>query len=588
MQIPKGYELVEDSVIPSGYEAVEPEMGLGDIMSGVGNIAATAGVGLGRQIVEGLSETGGLLLGKGTDRSIQEAKAFSSKIPEVPLGENAQRIVQGLSEKYQAAPEMVKDIISEVINTGPKLGEATFQKTGSPLLSTGVRMLPESLESAIGMKSLRAVPKAAAVTGKVADEAVDIGKGIFKYQSPAKQKIAKLLREGSTDIETAKYKLDMPVGDVPLLKGPVQKRTKIQQYLNIGGDRIKKDRAAIESIKQGFDEGVIAAIKGASPTDKKIMLKMVGISEMGKKNARFGMTNRASDVAGDSLMKRIGIVSRVNRTAGKKLDGVAKSLRGKTVSPDRAVNDFIDDLSDMGISVSDDLRLNFVGSDIEGLDGPIRAITHVFNRMKNTKAPDAYDLHRMKKYIDENVTYGKTADGLGGKTEGILKNLRRNLDGILDDSFPEYNKVNSDYSETIGVLDSIQDVAGKKMDLSGANADKAIGTLMRRLMSNAQSRVNLLDSINGIEDIAVKHGGRFDDDLLTQVLFVDELDSVFGPAARTSFQGQIGQAVKGAAGAAARPADTAVNAVANAAEKARGINQGNAFKAIKDLLKGAE
>ena len=91
-------------------------------------------------------------------------------------------------------------------------------------------------------------------------------------------------------------------------------------------------------------------------------------------------------------------------------------------------------------------------------------------------------------------------------------------------------------------------------------------------------------SFNDIERVARKYGGKFDDDLLTQTLFSDELDNVFGPAARTSFHGQIKQAVKGAAGAVTRPADTAVEAVAHGADKLRGINQENAFKAIKALL----
>jgi hypothetical protein len=204
----------------------------------------------------------------------------------------------------------------------------------------------------------------------------------------------------------------------------------------------------------------------------------------------------------------------------------------------------------------------------------------------------------MKRIIDNNVTFGKVKTGISRDAEGALKSFRANLDNALDTNFPEYNQANIKYSETIEALNSIQDVAGKKMDLSGGNADKALGTLLRRTLSNAQSRIRLIDSIDEIESVAKKHGGtgklRIEgptlgqDDLLTQVLFVDELDSVFGPVARTSFQGQIDQALKqGVAGATTKAGavDIAVTAAGKAAERVRGINEAGAFKSIKDLLR---
>jgi hypothetical protein len=115
-----------------------------------------------------------------------------------------------------------------------------------------------------------------------------------------------------------------------------------------------------------------------------------------------------------------------------------------------------------------------------------------------------------------------------------------------------------------------------------------------------------MDAVKQMDDTANKYGristgekGRlliqngkqkplFDDDLVTQALFADELDSVFGPTARTSFQGQIDQALKRGVSAATTTggaADAAIGVIGKAAEKARGINQENAFKSIKELLR---
>jgi hypothetical protein len=214
--------------------------------------------------------------------------------------------------------------------------------------------------------------------------------------------------------------------------------------------------------------------------------------------------------------------------------------------------------------------------------------------LKGVGGVDGLSAHKMKRVIDNNVTFGKSQTGLSGDAERALKSFRAGIDDALDSAFPEYNRLNTAYSETIGALNSLQEVAGKKMKLNGPNADKATGTLMRRVLSNAQSRITLLDSVNDIEKIAKKyerfHGkldptrieGPFEtsltDDLINQTLFVDELDSRFGTTARTSLSGQVEQAVKQGVGG------VAIEAVAKGAEKLRGINDDNAFKAIRRLL----
>ena len=366
--------------------------------------------------------------------------------------------------------------------------------------------------------------------------------------------------------------------------------TKLVDYMIDGSGKIKTDKIAKEAIKQGFDQGVVATIKGASKTDRVKMKKMIDILKKGKDDALFAAKNRPSQVAGNSLLERVNHVKKVNVDAGKKLDSVAKSLKGKPGNFDQPISQFIDDLDEMGITINNKLQPVFKGSDIEGLAGPQAAIKNMIHRMSSGakgKTPDAYEIHRMKKYIDEQVTYGKSAEGLSGKTEKVLKKLRKNLDESLDAQYPEYNKVNTTYSDTIDALDSFQDVAGKKMDLFGPNANEATGTLLGRMMSNAQSRVNLVDSVGKLEDIAKKYGGKFDDDITSQMLFVDELNSKFGPAAETSFAGETAKGVKkGVVDAAQGRSFTEIAAQAGGKviERVSGVNDESALKAISDLL----
>jgi hypothetical protein len=363
--------------------------------------------------------------------------------------------------------------------------------------------------------------------------------------------------------------------------------TSIVDYVRAGSNGIKTDFLARGAIRQGFDQGVIASVKASSPLDRSRMVEMVDILERGKADALYAVVNRPSDVAGNSLLQRVNYIKDINRQAGAELDGIAQGLRGQTVDYSSVVNSFVARLDDIGVKLDDDINPIFEGSDIEGVVPAQNAINNVIRRMKSGDAPDAYDLHRMKKFIDEQVTYGKASEGLAGKTERILKDLRTDLDGVLDTNFPEYNRVNTTYSDTVGALDTLQSSVGKKLDLFGDNADKAVGQALRRTMGNAASRINMQDAVADVESITRKYGGEFDDNIQMQMLFADELDSVFGAVAKTGFQRSVGEGVKYGVEAATGQ-KTGIGMFAEAAgamtNKARGINNENAFKAIRKLL----
>ncbi|MEH6451278.1 MAG: hypothetical protein V7765_21635 [Oleispira sp.] len=569
-------QTIPDEVVP------QPEPTIGEKITGAGEAALTAATGA----------TGGSLgmMGGTLQGVISELRSgeFGSNAAAQRIADRAEKAMADLT--YAPKTEAGQEYVENIGEVGAAL---------APLAGLGGQAAQIGQMAKAARPQVTRVVRAASQDTKAAIKpTTDIAKGIFQYQSPTKQRIAKLLIDKVGDVETAKYKLKGESPDVKirgvgdnLLDAPIKPETltdKLKAAIDIEGPKIVKDKEAIETIKQGFDEGVIASVKAGSKKDRSKMAKMVDIMEKGKKNKVYAVRNRPSDIAGDSLMDRVRVIRDTNKSSGKELGKVAEGLRGEKVDSLPAVNSFIDDLESIGVKITDDLKPVFQGSDIEGVVGAENVVKNIVNRMRNTKSPDAYDVHRLKKYIDEQVTYGKTTEGLTGKTESILKGLRSKLDDALDKKFPEYDRVNTTYKDTITALDSIQDVAGRKMDLSGGSADKATGTLLRRLMSNAQSRVRLLDSIDEIESIASKYGKKFDDDLLNQTLFVDELDRVFGPVARTSFQGQIDQAVKQGARAATSEAgavDAGIGIVGRTAEKLRGVNEENAFKSIKELLK---
>ncbi|MBL4795941.1 MAG: hypothetical protein JKY50_00855 [Oleispira sp.] len=495
--------------------------------------------------------------------------------------------------------------VAEVQEVGPgkALGGAVLEATDSPVLAT---LAETALSGAGDIAGLKGLGKGLGATGRAAGAGLEIT-GLDKIaipQSATKQKIAKMIQQGSTDIETAEFKLK-PGTDAP--------KTRIEKFLKIGGPKIQKDPVAIESLTQGFDPGVVAMIKGADPADRAKFLQMTNLMEKGKRNALFAVKNRPGRVAGNSLLDRFKTVVAANKQAGKDLGNIIDKIKADgnpvTINVKEAGASFQKNLDDLGITMNDDKTPNFSDSDIEDLAGPTQAIERIIKRMVRIKNPTAANLHRFKKQIDEVVTFGKSGEGLSGRVESTLKTLRHDINVAIGEKIPAYAQANKAFSETITAIDDLQAVAGKKMNLDGSNAQEATGVLLRGLMSNNKSRTNLIDSIKLMEDTANKYGRLktnargelllepvggpnplFPDDIMAQALFADELDSVFGPAARTSFQGQIGQAVDRTARAAQALKEGGVVSAGIAgagaiADKLKGVNQENAFKSMRQLLK---
>jgi hypothetical protein len=377
----------------------------------------------------------------------------------------------------------------------------------------------------------------------------------------------------ATNVRTAPYRLEETPRGAPTVAsevGPLPEPTPTRRAI--------KSPVQQQAIKQGFDEGLVAMIREASPADRRNMLQSLNIMEQATGNKRFSMLNRTTDVAGQSVLKRYKAIREANTKAGRSIDRYARqNLKNQYVDFDQPVNNFMSELSDMGIRQRDDLSLDFAGSDIEGLAGVEGFLNRIVNRMKSPRDMTAYEVHMLKKFIDEQVSYGKLQEGLAGRAESVVKNLRRNLDNILDENFAGYNTANTRYAETINAMNEFQDLMGRKIDFDSPSAPTAVGTKLRGLGSNIQNRGRLLDSLRELQTLGNRYG-QFDDDVINQAAFTMDLDRVFGTKADTSFAGQIGERIPTTKGEMTSAAARA------AANKVRGINQEAQFKAMRELL----
>ena len=365
----------------------------------------------------------------------------------------------------------------------------------------------------------------------------------------------------------------------------------------IAGSQVVPDNLASEALKQGWKDGTVASIKAASDKDRTAMTKMLNIFKMGEKSEKFRTLNRPADILGDTVQARIDFLAKSNKQAGKAIDRIAQTrLRGQNVDYDPAVNKFLGDLDNIGVKVQLDqngvAKVNLEGSRIEGDKGAENLLNIVLKRLSKTQAPDALGVHDAKRFIDTQVSYGKRnlANPLTAEAESIVKGLRRNLNQSLGDAFPVYKAANTKYSETITSLDAMQKAAGTSINFDSDNANKALGVAMRKLTSNYGTRANLIDALDTANETAQKYGLSLNDDIVNQLIFVNELDRMFGAAAQTSLKGQVAEAAMGtgtdiARGNVSGLAQRAFDLMAEKAENLKGINKENAIKAMEEILK---
>jgi hypothetical protein len=323
----------------------------------------------------------------------------------------------------------------------------------------------------------------------------------------------------------------------------------------------------------------------------------------------------------------VRIVRAANKSAGRQLKPQIEKLSGVDVDINPAVNRFAQSMDEIGIKIVPDgpSRMKVViapDSDVAGLPGiqsQVEAIVDSMSKRGQSRAPeifkttgsmawDAKDVHHFKKYIDNLVDWGigKDKTGVAGNIERIAKNMRYDLNKILGEASPSYKAVNTKFSETIEVWDALQDILGQKIPLDSPQSARGLGRLMKRITSNAQSRERLQAAVDDIEKVARKYqsdtskalvphgvttgpGINISDDLDRMVVMVDNIEKRFGSNAANSLQGNLDSALERQARNLTAASRSATEATATAGaqffDKMRGINDENALKALKGLLR---
>lgn len=307
-------------------------------------------------------------------------------------------------------------------------------------------------------------------------------------------------------------------------KIPIQNLTKDKQFVT-----------ALKNSAVPADD--LAIIKASSKGDYAAYKDMARLSQ----SDNVYQVDKPITRVGQTFLGRLKHIVGAQEQSGREIDRVARANLNKDIPQIKdAVDSFYDDLVRNGAIPDEKGNLNFEGSNFEDLAGIQRLFNTVWKRIGSI-GNNGYKAHQLKRFIDEQVAYGKTVEGLTGSAERLLKGLRSSIDGALDASDEAYNLANQKYSVAANAQYTAQRLLGKDFSLSDDFANMRAGEVMARVLGNAAARP--LQALSEIDNAARELGGKFDDNIIAQVRFADLLEDITGAPTR-SLAGQVERATK--------------------------------------------
>ena len=503
--------------------------------------------------------------------------------------------------KMVALGQMITDkdisegkVVAEVKKKGISafLGDATLEATGSPEAAALAFTAPTAIGEAFGLKGAGTGARA----GGRLNAAENFQRSVRSSEPLINPETGVVQPEFQKAL--AKYDIDagalvedsgnLPViysGDKPaqVVDAIVKKQIRLSKPANylaklrLGekGNIVRDELGALAS-KHGFDLGDIAAAKSGNLFTRKASQKMLRMQRAIMADKTNVDKFRPSDVVGDSVMGRVKYVRDEANKLSKQLDNMASKeltisgrnllgdgnrLKGMSIDPTRIEKSVVTGLEGLNVQGLDEIMSGargvnlsdavfkkgfFDGSDIMTDKTSQRIIKDVFTLLKhNPDGPiDALRAHNVKKQIDSLIDFNKkSSQGLTESGRRFAKSIRHEMNESVRDVSPKYAEVNDKLSRSIGAINDLEDAVGRRVDLFDANAHQAVGTDMRKLLSNYGTRQVLNNSLNGIDDTAKALGGTFDTNFRALNRFSNVLDSRFGSVATNSFTGSINSAL---------------------------------------------
>jgi hypothetical protein len=298
---------------------------------------------------------------------------------------------------------------------------------------------------------------------------------------------------------------------------------------------VKKDKGFSNAVRDtALVPDDVAIVKASQSGDRQAFRDMLRIA----KSDDINQVEKPIERAGTTFINRLKDLDVAKNQAGREIGEIAQTKLNREIPQiAQSVNGFADDLASQGVIVRGD-KLDFTGSAFEDLPGVQRLFNTVWRRSTQLQN-NGLQAHNLKRFIDEQVVYGKQVEGLSASAERVVKNLRRSIDQSLDLADPAYQAANQKYSTAITAQGKAQRLLGKDFSVADDFSDMRAGEVMNRVLGNASARP--LQTLADVEAATKSLGYTYSDNVIAQIKFADMLEDITGSPTR-SLAGQVERA----------------------------------------------
>lgn len=481
-------------------------------------------------------------------------------------GSDAGDVVESVSDAltYQPRTEAGQAIQQKVAETLSPVGEWISEKPGDYFFE--LAQSPQfKMASALNplLKPLADNPEVMGAMGATAiPAALELiglkGAKRIKTKVDAKKMLANEIAEGNRNIDNITKTLD---ANGKLISNPAAK--KIAGLFN---DEIKGKQGAI-------------LIENMNPATRQQFNKMLDVVENQRaRGAEYAMDNRATNVVGESIARRVKALNRVREQASNKLGRALDKVGNERVDVSQPAQDFLQKMEEAGVQFSADQGGNIVSNfDNARLNlgdvMPQQQFDKVVNMLKAGEMT-AKEAHDFKRFVREFVSYDSPGlPQVGTKQSKILsdsiKSLSTDIGNQVKEISPEYAKANQVYESIADPLNKVSKQL-KDMGVDTDIGEAKLGHLAKRIGTNYTSKAQITDMINSIDQGLSANNIKFKDNIKQQVAALDMLDEMFNTSKTESpfgFKAGIEGGTRVAAGDKMALMQMADNAVKKLREK---------------------
>ena len=448
----------------------QPERGVADYLTGIGEAALTMGTGA-------TGGFGGYLKGAAEGLGKQALGSIGQQ--------EAQRIAEQEAARFTYEPrtevgrEIVKDI-SELLGVLPPV------VAGFPSGSARIASTP-------------------------ATKTIKTAKLTRQKLSKVKSGLADEIAAGNRNAENIAATLDQ---DGLLIRNPKHKAAK----KILGGESATAAALNAETMNKA---------------DKKIFNKMLDRVAENQLRPDLAMENRPANEIGKGIALDVLKLDKVRKGAGKQLTKALDEHGGKPVSITEARNRFLKDLESKGATfdVSDDGRIlvnldraTFKLGDVMPEAELNRLINMLDDEMTANRA------HELKRLVRENVDYSDTPIG-GVKqskvVEDALKELSADINLTIQNTVPGYKKANKKYENVMNALKVADKALGKNLLIGDKLAAQKLADLAKRIGTNYGTRDQVISMIDEINKALKKEGMPSKMNIAKQVRAAADIEKIF-------------------------------------------------------------